>query len=94
MFQVDFAPDAMCQLERAVLQRLDYGGRQEAGNFLRALEDCIVSLGKNPLDGGMYMNEIPKRYRTKNITPRQLLIYQVDEPASCVKVDGLIEISN
>lgn len=94
MFRVDFAPDVVCRLEQAVLRKLDCGGRQEAGDFLRAFEDCVISLGENPLESGAHMNGIPKRYRTRNLTPQLLLIYQIDEAASCVKVDGLIEISN
>ena len=89
MFQVDFAPDVMCQLERVMLQKLDYGGRQEAGRFLHAFETCIDSKGS-----GNYMNGIPKKYRVKSVVPQLFLVYQIDEEAACVRIDSLVEISN
>ncbi len=93
MFEVDFAPDVMCQLEQAVVRKLDYGGRQEAGRFLRAFEISVASLREDPLREGVHMSGIPRRYRVKSITPQCMLVYQIDEDAACVKVDGFIEES-
>lgn len=91
MFRVDFAPDVMCRMERAVLRQLEYGGRMEAGRFMQAFGQCIASLEEDPKKDAAHMNGIPKRYWVKDISERLTLIYQIDEDAACVKVDGLIE---
>lgn len=94
MFEVDFAPEAVSQMEQALLRQLEYGGRMEAGRFMREFEACIASLGKDPKADAAHMNGIPKKYWVKNISERLTLIYQIDEDTARVKVDGLIENQN
>lgn len=91
MFRVEFAPDAVCQLEHLMLLCLESGGRTEAYDFLNKLELSIAALKAKPLSEGIHMNGIPKRYRVKNVVSGIFLIYQIDEESSCVRVDGMLE---
>ncbi len=91
MFQVEVAPDAVCQLERLVLKQLEYGGRTEAYQFLRMFERCVRALREDPMTESAYVKGISKRYRAKSVFPDVLLIYQVDEDSACVKIDGVLE---
>lgn len=94
MFRIDFSPEAARRMEEAVLHQLEYGGRTEAGQFMQAFEACIASLGEDPRKDALHMNGIPKRYWVKDITEKLMLIYQIDEDAACVRIDGLIEDPN
>lgn len=94
MFRIDFAPDVMRQMEQVILHQLEYGGRTGAGQFMRAFEECIAALENDPRKDAAHMNGIPKRYWVKNVSEKLTLIYQIDEDASRVKVDSLIEDPN
>ena len=91
MFRIEFSPDAMCQMERAVLQQLEYGGRTGVGQFMQTFERCIAALGTDPRKDAAHMNGIPKRYWAKNISEGLTMIYQIDEDTERVMVDAVIE---
>lgn len=90
-FRVEFAPDALYRLENRTLQQLEDEGKTAAHVFLDRLEACIVVLKENPISGGIHMKGLPKRYRIIDVYAGLFLIYQVDEEAKCVKIDGMIE---
>ncbi len=91
MFRVEFAPDAARQLEHLILQQLEDGGKSGAHIILENFENCVAVFREDPVSGGVHVNGIPRRYRAAEMLPGIYLIYQIDEDAGCVRVDGVVE---
>lgn len=94
MFQVDIAPDALCELKHLVLQQLENGGKAEAMKFVDAFEAFVAGLREDPYTGSGHMKGIPAKYRIKNVVPRIALVYQVREDIASVKIDGVVADQN
>lgn len=91
MFRVEFAPDAVYQLECLMNEQLEENGRAGAYDLLEKLETCIAVLREDPASAGTHMNGIPRKYRVQTVFPEIRLIYQIDDKMTCVRVDGIIE---
>lgn len=91
MFRVEFAPDAVYQLEQLMTQQLEDSGKAGAYDLLEKLEGCIAALREDPVSGGVHINGIPRRYRMREAYPGIFLIYQIEEEKARVNVDAILE---